>query len=114
MAMALAFVLPILGLGLSRADAQTGIAFVQVNSTVPQSAAAAVVLPFTGAQTVGNLNVVVVGWNDSTAKVQSLVDSSGNAYVLAAGPTVRLGFGSQASTTRRTSLAAAAGANVSQ
>ena len=35
----------------------------------------------------GDLNVVVVGWNDTTATVQSVVDSAGNTYSLAIGPT---------------------------
>jgi hypothetical protein len=33
------------------------------------------------------LNVVVVGWNDTTATVQSVKDSAGNNYSLAIGPT---------------------------
>jgi hypothetical protein len=42
---------------------------------------------YTAAQTAGDLNVVIVGWNDSTAQVSSVTDSSGNAYQLAVGPT---------------------------
>ena len=42
---------------------------------------------YTSAQTAGNLNVVVVGWNDTTAAVSSVTDSSGNVYTLAVGPT---------------------------
>ena len=41
----------------------------------------------TGAQTAGDLNIVIVGWNDTTASVQSVTDSAGNTYVLALGPT---------------------------
>ena len=33
------------------------------------------------------MNVVVVGWNDTTATVQSVKDSRGNNYLLAIGPT---------------------------
>jgi hypothetical protein len=36
---------------------------------------------------VGDLNIVVVGWNNSTSVVQSITDSAGNAYSLAIGPT---------------------------
>jgi hypothetical protein len=43
-----------------------------------------VAVPFTSAQTAGNLNVVVVGWNDTSATVASVTDSSGNTYALAA------------------------------
>jgi len=32
------------------------------------------------AQTVGNLNVVVIGWNDATSHVVSVSDTRGNAY----------------------------------
>jgi hypothetical protein len=54
--------------------------FVQGNSAVPQSPQTKVTLPFTTAQTAGNLNVVIVGWNDPTAQVSSLSDSKGNLY----------------------------------
>ncbi len=94
---------------------QTGaaIAFVQVNSTVPQSSTAAPALPFSAAQTAGNLNVVVVGWNDATAKVQSVTDSVGNTYALAVGPTVHSsGFASQSIYYAANIKSAAAGANV--
>ena len=53
------------------------------------------------AQTAGNLNVVVVGWNSATAQVLSVTDTRGNRVHAAVGPTVA-GFGTQASTTRRT------------
>jgi hypothetical protein len=33
------------------------------------------------------LNIVVVGWNNSTSLVQSVQDSAGNSYSLAIGPT---------------------------
>src|SRR5204862_7700296 len=42
------------------------IAFVQANYATPQTAQIAVAVPYTAAQTAGNLNVVVAGWNDST------------------------------------------------
>jgi chitodextrinase len=75
--------------------AQSTIAFVQVNSATPQGAAASVGVKFIAAQTAGDLNVVVVGWNDATAQVQSVVDSSGNTYQRAAGPTVVAGSATQ-------------------
>jgi hypothetical protein len=43
---------------------------------------------FTAAQAAGDLNVVVVGWNDTTAAVSSVTDKSGNKYALAVGPTL--------------------------
>ena len=36
-------------------------------------------------QTAGNLNIVVVGWNDITSTVSSVTDSLGNTYAQAAG-----------------------------
>src|SRR5262249_37459199 len=42
------------------------------------------------------LNVVVVGWVDSTTSVTAVSDSAGNAYALAVGPTVIAGQRSQA------------------
>jgi len=50
---------------------------------------------YTSSQAAGNLNVVVVGWNDTNAQVQSVTDSRGNAYVRAVGPTTRNNVGSQ-------------------
>src|SRR5262245_61830700 len=58
-------------------SAQSTIAFVQVNSATPQTNSTTVALPFTAAQTAGNLNVVVVGWNDASSAVSSVVDSKG-------------------------------------
>jgi hypothetical protein len=60
---------------------------VQQNSATPQSPTATVPVAYTTAQTAGDLNVVVVGWNDTTATVQSVKDSAGNTYSLAIGPT---------------------------
>ena len=74
--------------------AQT-ISFVQRNYSVPQTPQSTVTVAFTGAQSAGNLNVVIVGWNDSTASVTSVNDSKGNPYSLAIGPTVRAGQASQ-------------------
>ena len=36
-------------------------------------------------QTAGDLNVVVVGWNDISSTIASVTDTAGNTYVLAAG-----------------------------
>jgi hypothetical protein len=63
------------------------ISFIQVAAAVPQSSPTSVVVPYASAQTAGDLNVVVVGWNNSTSTVQSIQDSAGNIYNLAIGPT---------------------------
>jgi fibronectin type 3 domain-containing protein len=76
-------------------QASPAIAFVQANSAVPQSPVTSVTVPFPLAQSSGNLNVVVVGWNDDTGLVQSVNDTRGNTYIRAIGPTVRAGFATQ-------------------
>src|SRR5438067_1610730 len=59
------------------------IGFVQVNAATPQIASASVPVTFAVAQTAGNLNVVAVGWNDTTSTVSSVSDSRGNRYAKA-------------------------------
>jgi len=68
------------------------IAFVQVNAATPQSNTASVAVAYPLAQTLGNLNVVAVGWNDTTSTVSSVTDSRGNTYTLAIGPTSGTGL----------------------
>jgi hypothetical protein len=63
------------------------ISFAQVAAATPQSPTATVALAYPGAQTAGDLNIVVVGWNDATATVQSVKDSANNSYSVAIGPT---------------------------
>jgi chitodextrinase len=85
--------------------------FVQVNSTVPQSSTvSSVALAYTAAQTAGNLNVVVVGWNDTSAAVFSVSDTMGNLYTLAAGPTTGNGL-TQSIYYSKNIVGAAAGTN---
>jgi hypothetical protein len=62
------------------------IKFVQVAAATPQKPMSAVSVTYPSAQTAGNLNVVVVGWNDTISSVQSVTDSHGNTYTLAVGP----------------------------
>ena len=90
--------------------AQT-ITFVQSNYATPQSAQTVVPVKYSASQTVGDLNVVVVGWNDSTATITNVVDSSGNVYARAIGPTSVSGSLSQSIYYARNIVAAAAGAN---
>ena len=70
----------------------TPIVFVQVKAATPQTASASVTVTYTAAQTAGNLNVVLVGWNDTTSTVNSVTDSRGNSYTLAIGPTSGTGL----------------------
>src|SRR6185503_20949001 len=49
----------------------TPIAFVQARYATPQTPQTSVTLAYSGAQTAGNLNVVAIGWDNSTTQVQS-------------------------------------------
>ena len=73
----------------------TSITYVQGNSATPQTPQTSVAVTYTAAQAAGDLNVVAVGWNDSTATVSAVTDKSGNAYIRAVGPTVLTGLASQ-------------------
>jgi hypothetical protein len=75
--------------------ATSAITYVQSNYATPQTPQATVRVTFAAAQAAGDLNVVVVGWNDSTAVVSAVIDNSGNTYTPAVGPTVLSGFLSQ-------------------
>jgi hypothetical protein len=88
----------------------TGGQFVQVNSATPQSNQSTVSVPYAQGQAAGDLNVVVVGFNDATSTISSVTDSAGNVYQLAA-PLTRGSGLSQAIYYAKNINAAAAGAN---
>jgi hypothetical protein len=88
------------------------ITYAQGNYATPQAPQTSVSVTFAAAQTAGDLNVVAVGWNDSTATVSTVVDKSGNTYARAVGPTVVSGVASQSIYYAKNIVAAAAGANV--
>jgi hypothetical protein len=73
-------------------NAAVAIGFGQVAAATPQSSTATVPVTYPAAQTAGDLNIVVVGWNDTTATVQSVKDSAGNTYNVAIGPTSGTGL----------------------
>ncbi len=94
---------------VSNSDAQTGmlnngyiytstgggggtISFVQVKAATPQTASASVAVAYPAAQTAGNMNIVAVGWNDTTSTVNTVTDTRGNTYTLAIGPTSGTGL----------------------
>ncbi len=62
--------------------------YIQGNYADPQSTTLTVPVSYTAAQTAGNLNVVIVGWNDATTLVKSVSDKRGNVYVLTAAPKI--------------------------
>jgi hypothetical protein len=63
-------------------------AYIQGAYAVPQTRQSGVTVPYLTPQNAGDLNIVIVGWNDSTAHVASVIDSTGNTYQLAVGPTL--------------------------
>lgn len=62
------------------------ITYLQGNSANTSSQVVTLTVPYTAAQTAGNLNVVAVGFI-SPAQIQSVTDTKGNIYSLAVGPT---------------------------
>ena len=54
------------------------INFVQVASATPSTNQAVVTVSYPQAQTLGDMNIVVVGWHGTTATVRSVTDSLGN------------------------------------
>ena len=72
------------------------ITFKQTNSATPQTPQTTVTVPFSAAQSAGSLNVVAIGWFDTTSNILSVTDTRGNSYVLAAGPTTQAQAGRQA------------------
>src|SRR5216684_7628576 len=110
LALSLALLVLLLSAASGQAEAAS-IAFVQSNSATPQSPQTTVTVTFNAAQTLGNLNVVVVGWNDSTTTVSSVADTKGNTYAVAAPPVVQSGVATQAIYYAKNIASAAAGAN---
>jgi Galactose oxidase-like, Early set domain/Concanavalin A-like lectin/glucanases superfamily/Bacterial Ig domain/Glucodextranase, domain B/Kelch motif len=88
------------------------INFIQGNYSVPQTPQATVTVAYPAAQSTGNLNVVVVGWNDAKATVTSVTDSKGNSYARAVGPTVRVNQATQSIYFAQNIAAAAANSNI--
>ena len=106
-----ASVLKFLGLVVAASNALATPKYMQGNYTVPQTPQRTVTLPYTDSQISGDLNVVVVGWNDSSAQITSVVDSQGNSYKPAAAPAAGNGL-SQSIYYARNIHSAAANANV--
>jgi hypothetical protein len=70
-------------------NAFAGIAYVQSNAALPQTPQTTVSVTYTAAQAAGDLNVVLVGWWDTTSHVLSVTDTRGNAYSAALAPTTQ-------------------------
>src|SRR5437762_12789123 len=65
------------------------ISYVQGNYSCPQSPQTSMAVTYTKAQVAGDINVVVIGWNDATATIGSVTDTAGNQYLRAGNPTIR-------------------------
>jgi len=61
--------------------AWAAIAAVQANSSCPAAPVGTLSVPFTQAQTAGNLNFIAIGWIDTPRTIRSVTDSKGNLYV---------------------------------
>src|SRR5216684_3677776 len=57
--------------------------FIQANSNTVAVNASSVTVTYTNPETAGDLNIVVVGWNDTSSSVTSVVDDNTNIYALA-------------------------------
>ena len=86
--------------------------YIQGNYATPQSTLTSVPVTFTGAQTAGDLNVVIVGWAGTNAQITSVTDTKGNTYQLAVGPTLLSGVAAQSIYYAKNIAAAAAGSNI--
>jgi len=90
-------------------DAGARVAFVQMATATPTGANLYASAAFPTAQSAGDLNVVVIGWGDSTDSVMRVTDTAGNTYDLAIGPTRATGV-SQSIYYAKSIVAAAANA----
>jgi hypothetical protein len=70
------------------------ISFIQANSapSTLQAWNSSVTVSYLQVQQAGDLNIVAVGWGDTTSAVSSVTDSQGNVYVRAIGPTKTTGL----------------------
>jgi hypothetical protein len=67
---------------LSTTNQTAPLQFIQVNSATPQTNKSTVSVPFL--QDAGDLNVVAIGFDDSTSTITSVSDTAGNVYQPAA------------------------------
>jgi len=72
--------------GLCPKSVSAAVAYLQGAYATPRTPQTTVQVTFAAAQKTGSLNVVIVGWNDTTNIVSSVTDSQANTYQLAVGP----------------------------
>src|SRR5437660_2261959 len=68
--------------------------FVQANSgpSTIQPSNSSVAVSYLNPQSAGNLNIVAVGWGDTTSSISSITDTQGYTYIPAVGPTSTTGL----------------------
>jgi len=76
-------------------ESRAAAAFVQVNNTSPLTTVTSVSATYNLAQFPGDTNVVFISWEDSAGSILSVIDTAGNPYSLAVGPTTRAGIAAQ-------------------
>jgi hypothetical protein len=102
--------LAIMGTMALMPTAHAAISYVQGNYASGTNATSiATTLP--NAQVAGDINIVVVAWNTSTATVSTVTDTKGNAYTAAGSATVYAGFGGIQFFYAKNIVAAAANSN---
>ena len=72
------------------------INFMQGAYNDPQTNTSTVAATYSALQTPGDLNVVIIAWNDTVATISSVTDTAGNTYTLASGPTKQSSNATQA------------------
>jgi hypothetical protein len=72
------------------------VSFVQLNYATPQDPSSSVSVVYLKPQQAGDLNVVVVGWDDTSSSIVSITDSNNGASYGVAVPTTRSSSNSQA------------------
>jgi hypothetical protein len=80
----------------SWSSADSAPALVQLNYATPQDASSSVGVVYVSPQQSGDLNVVVVGWDDITRSIASVSDSKNGTPYKVAAPTTRSSSNSQA------------------
>ena len=64
----------------------------RIGPSTVQASNSSVSVGYSNAQTAGDLNIVAVGWGDTTSTISSVTDSGGNTYTRAVGPTTTTGL----------------------
>ena len=64
--------------------ASAPLAFVQAIAATPQTPQTQARVVYSSAQVAGDINIIVIGWDNTTSNIVSVTDSAGNVYQVAA------------------------------